>query len=79
MPILHDMSLEGRLVALLEEVEEQRSRHMLSQCTLLLMIAEDCRRLLNERTQETLQERQIEPGSPRPNHGYAVDQQWSEL
>ena len=79
MPILHDMSLEGRLIALLEEVETQASMNMLNQHPQLLEIAAQCRQLANERTREDMDSKQIAPHSPLPAQGHPVLDQWSEL
>lgn len=79
MPILHDLRLEGRLIALLEEVEAQAAMNMLNQHPAILDLAQQCRQLANERTREDMDGKQIAPNSPPPAHGHPVDQQWSEL
>ncbi len=79
MSILHDTSLEGRLIALLEEVETQAAMNMLNQHPTLLEIAAQCRQLANERTREDMGSKQITPNSPLPAQGHPVDQQWIEL
>ncbi len=73
IPILHDLSLEGRLIALLEEVETQAAMNMLNQHPAILDLAQQCRQLATERTKETLDQHQIEPHSPLPARGHPVD------
>lgn len=77
MPILHDLTLEGRLIALLEEVETQAAMNMLNQHPTILDLAQQCRQRANERTREIQSERQIEPYSPLPREGHPIDERYS--
>lgn len=76
MPILHDMSLEGRLIALLEEIETQAAMNMLNQHPTILEIAQHCRQLANERTRHEQDAHQIQPYSPLPSEGHPVDERY---